>query len=166
MPGEARPKDKIQNGKDSPVGYTVQCQDEQTSPGVWSYTCNPPSDEKITLELEHVVQFQRSDLVSNTPKVLNIVLPNYKIKQIIQPEILPSNDDTPPLTVNIALEKPKLASERKESKDSSQLGRSDDDTASKPVVNVEYQPIDETDGKSILPSLENTDKDNRPVSAS
>ena len=143
-------------------GLKVKCQDDEVSPGVWNFKCNAPNDDKISLNLEHIIQLKRSDIVdpSSENKVLNIVIPNYKIKQVIQPEILQDNGENSTLTVNISLEKPEIISERK---NTSVDGRSEN-IGSSPVVNLKYEAPNEK--AKLIPELRDTDNEDLPVSAS
>jgi len=136
-------------------GYNSKCNAAQVAPRTWNFTCTPPSDDKITLSLEHIVQFQNSELNSDSaPKILNIDVPNYKIRQVIRPQVLKEEDaKNSTLTVNIQLLKPSIETTREE-----QIPVSEEDRSppQPPNVNIKYPELDRKEPET---STVNDDKD-------
>jgi len=114
------------------------------APGVWNFTCTPPPDDKITLSLEHIVQFKNSDLINNSaPKILNIDVPNYKIRQVIRPQVLDEEESkNSTLTVNIQLLRPEIETDRQEQIPVSEEERS---SPQPPNVIIQYPQVTELD---------------------
>lgn len=136
--------------------YKVRCEDVEKSPGVWDFTCTPPSDEKITLSYEHTIQFNASSpKKERTHRVLNIAIPNYKILQTIQPEAFQGKSDPDSnITVNIMLLQPQIETRRNSQKFHKAPAKQSPPLS--PQVNVNYPKLFQNNDTATQDSEEAT----------
>jgi len=107
--------------------------------------------------LEHIVHFKNSDQIFNSaPKVLNIDVPNYKIRQVIRPQVVKEEDGkNSSVTVNIQLLKPDIETVREEQIPGPEEERSHPQP---PNVNIKYPELDRKEPET--PSVSDKDYDN------
>lgn len=109
----------------------VQCQRTETSPGKYQFICSGVDPRAITLSSEHILWLKGPGAQSQQ---LDIVVPNYRVEELIRAALKAGSGGS--TNVNILLKKPETTYDVQAQEGGSTPG-------SKPVVNLQYEPVRE-----------------------